>query len=93
MCTQAIKDMDHKYNVMFQNELFVCRKNVDRGLPQVAERHDSIKKLKETTKSLEEKHREALATVNHRGEVIKTLREEAKQAANRVRMSRNNYIR
>ena len=51
---------------------------------EVAERHDSLLKLKQDVKELEDKHREALATANHRGEVIKQLRDEIQTAENRV---------
>jgi len=52
----------------------------------VADRHDAMLKLKENVKELEEKHKETLATVNHRGEVIKQLRDELKQNNHRVRI-------
>jgi hypothetical protein len=51
---------------------------------QVADRHDAMLKLKDSVKELEEKHRETLTSVNHRGEVIKQLRDELKQYSNRV---------
>ena len=51
---------------------------------EVAERHDSLLKFKQDVKELEDKHREALATANHRGEVIKQLRDEIQTAENRV---------
>ena len=50
----------------------------------MAERHDAIVKLKQEYTDLAEKHREALATVNHRGEVIRQLREETKTSGLRV---------
>ena len=51
---------------------------------KVNERHDAMLKLKADVRELEDKHREALATINHRGEVIKQLREEVKSANTRV---------
>ena len=47
-------------------------------------------KLKQDVKDLEEKHREALATVNHRGDVIKQLRDEIQKTESRVSMIANN---
>ena len=60
---------------------------------QIAERHDTILTLKNEAKELEEKHRDALATVNHRGEVIKTLRDDLKQANIRVRRTQSDYFK
>lgn len=51
---------------------------------EVAERHDTILKLKSDVKDFDAKHKEALATVNHRGEVIKQIREELRLANSRV---------
>ncbi len=52
---------------------------------EVAERHDYLLRLKEDVTELEQKHRQALATANHRGEVIKQLRDEIHAAENRVK--------
>lgn len=43
-------------------------------------------KIKMESRELEEKLREALATAQHRGDVIKQLRDEVKQANSMVRL-------
>ncbi len=53
-------------------------------LSQVADRHDLLLKLQGNVKDLEEQNREAMATINHRGEVIKQLREEIKTLERKV---------
>lgn len=55
----------------------------------MAERHDSIVKLRNENRDIEEKLRDALATAQHRGDVVKQLREELKQAQSRVRIMFN----
>lgn len=50
----------------------------------MADRHDAMLKMKEAMQDLEEKHQEALATLNHRGEVVKQLRDETKLLKQRV---------
>ena len=48
------------------------------SIKQVAERHDAILRLKTDYKELEEKHREALATISHRGGIIQQFRDDTK---------------
>jgi len=50
----------------------------------VAERHDNLVKLRNENRDMEEKLREALSTAQHRGDVIKQLRDEIKQYQSRV---------
>ena len=50
----------------------------------MADRHDNIVKLRNENRDLEEKLRETLNSTQHRGDVIKQLRDEIKQYQNRV---------
>lgn len=54
---------------------------------QVAERHDAIVKLRNENREIEEKLREALGTAQHRGDVIKQLRDELKGVGGKVSFS------
>ena len=46
----------------------------------MAERYDEVVEMRNEMDVLEEKHREALAQVQHRGEVIQQLRGDIKEA-------------
>ena len=50
----------------------------------MADRHDTIVKLRSENREIEEKLREALGTAQHRGDVIKQIREELKVSQNKV---------
>ena len=54
-------------------------------LAQVSERQETIQKLRNENREMEEKLRESLSNVQHRGEVCKQLKDDLKQTTAKVR--------